>query len=289
MNLTVTSAIPAEVRDRVIAAATDLYAQSNRERFPTVDAVRRASRADMNTVSVVMKQWRQSQTAQAAPVAVTVPEAVQQATAAAAATIWQQATELANQSLRSAQASWEAERQDLDDMRAELSNGYETTAAELDTVKNQLAVALADLDAERQRHEATAATAAEHSADLHSRLTTAEARTVEIEHRVNDFKVALTEAHAAVAIAKQEAAAELDAERQRHAASTETASTAYKALAARLVKVEGELSAAREQVARLEGGTDAIQKQNADLLRVLAEREQISEPSTKPPKPDGKK
>jgi hypothetical protein len=43
--------IPADVRERVIAAAVELYEQAGRERFPTVDAVRRASRADMNTVS----------------------------------------------------------------------------------------------------------------------------------------------------------------------------------------------------------------------------------------------
>lgn len=47
--------IPADVRERVIAAAVDLYEQAGRERFPTVDAVRRLSRADMNAVSAVMK------------------------------------------------------------------------------------------------------------------------------------------------------------------------------------------------------------------------------------------
>ena len=124
--------IPADVRERVIAAAVDLYEQAGRERFPTVDAVRRASRADMNAVSAVMKEWRQAQTTQAAPVAVAVPEVVQQANAAAVASMWQQATDLANQSLRSAQTAWEAERQELDDMRAELANSYEAQAAELE-------------------------------------------------------------------------------------------------------------------------------------------------------------
>ena len=31
--------IPADVRERVIAAAVELYEQAGRERFPTVDAV----------------------------------------------------------------------------------------------------------------------------------------------------------------------------------------------------------------------------------------------------------
>ena len=85
------TAIPADVRERIIAAAADLFEQSGRETMPTVDAVRRAARVDMNAASSVMKEWRRAQTAQAAPVAVAVPESVQQASSAAVATIWQQA------------------------------------------------------------------------------------------------------------------------------------------------------------------------------------------------------
>lgn len=48
--------IPADVRERVITAAVDLYEQVGRERFPTVEAVRRLSRAEMNAVSAVMKE-----------------------------------------------------------------------------------------------------------------------------------------------------------------------------------------------------------------------------------------
>lgn len=70
--------IPADVRERIIAAAAELYEQAGRENLPTVDAVRRAARADMNTTSAVMREWRRAQTAQAAPVAVTVPEVVTQ-------------------------------------------------------------------------------------------------------------------------------------------------------------------------------------------------------------------
>ena len=99
--------IPADVRERIIAAAAELYEQAGRENLPTVDAVRRAARADMNTTSAVMREWRRAQTAQAAPVAVTVPEVVTQANTAALAALWQQAQELANESLRAAQAAWE--------------------------------------------------------------------------------------------------------------------------------------------------------------------------------------
>ena len=119
------SQIPAEVRERIVAAANELYEELGRETFPTVDTVRRAAKADMNTTSTVMKDWRRQQTAQAAPVAVAVPEAVSQANSAALAAMWQQAQELANESLRAAQASWETEREELDAMRLELANAYE--------------------------------------------------------------------------------------------------------------------------------------------------------------------
>ena len=131
--------IPADVRERIIAAATDLFEQSGRETMPTVDAVRRAARVDMNAASAVMKEWRRAQTAQAAPVAVAVPEVVQQASSAAVATIWQQAQELANESLRSAQAAWETERAELDAMRQELAEAFERQAGELDATTAELA------------------------------------------------------------------------------------------------------------------------------------------------------
>src|SRR5450830_133327 len=139
MTQPTTPAIPSEVRERVIAAAVELYELADRQRFPTVDAVRRLSRADMNTVSGVMKEWRQAQTKQVETVTVAVPEAIQQANAAAVAALWINATELANQALRGAQAGWEKERIELDDMRAELANSYEAQAAEFEATKKQLA------------------------------------------------------------------------------------------------------------------------------------------------------
>lgn len=131
--------IPAEVRERIVAAATDLFEQSGRQAMPTVDSVRRAARVDMNAASAVMREWRRAQLAQATPVAVAVPEAVQQAGNAALATIWLQAQELADGSLRSAQLAWEAERRELDAMRQELAEAFERQAGELEATGAALA------------------------------------------------------------------------------------------------------------------------------------------------------
>lgn len=275
--------IPTDVRERVITAADELYQQAGRERFPTVDAVRRQSRADMNTVSMLMKEWRQAQTTQAVAVAVMVPEAVSQAHAAALAAMWQQATELANQSLRSAQAGWEAERLDLDDMRAELSASFEAQAAELDATKVRLNEVLARLEEEQIHHASEITRFEKTSAELKAQLAasaerahTAEARTIEIERRVEDLKAtaaAAQDAHKTLAARLDTAVNELAAADQAHADQRKTA-------ADRMIKIEEELNqarkeaaAAREESARLQGHAEAMKAQAADLMRALADRQ----------------
>jgi len=128
-----------EVRDRVFAAADELYEQSDRESFPTVDVVRRAAKVNMNDASAAMKEWRRAQTSQASPLAVQVPDAVMQAAQAFVGSLWSQAQELANESLRAAQAGWEAEREELDVMRQELAEAYEAQASELEVTAGRLA------------------------------------------------------------------------------------------------------------------------------------------------------
>jgi len=142
--VSVSSSIPGEVRERIVSAASELFEQSGRQVMPTVDAVRRAARVDMNAASTVMKEWRRAQTAQAAPLVVAVPEAVQQAGTAAVTAIWLQAQELANESLRTAQTAWETERSELDAMRQELAEAFERQATELEVAGNELAAERAE-------------------------------------------------------------------------------------------------------------------------------------------------
>ncbi|HID8156977.1 TPA: DNA-binding protein [Pseudomonas aeruginosa] len=52
-----------ETRDRIFAAADELFEQGDRESFPTVDAVRRAARVNMNDASAGMREWRRQRTA----------------------------------------------------------------------------------------------------------------------------------------------------------------------------------------------------------------------------------
>lgn len=292
--------IPADVRERVIAAAVDLYEQAGRERFPTVDAVRRLSRADMNAVSAVMKEWRQAQTTQAAPVAVAVPEAIQQANAAAVAALWLNATELANQSLRSAQAGWEKERVELDDMRAELANSYEAQAAEFETTKKQLA----DSEATAAEQAQELAAVRQREAEAINRAERAEARISEIEHRAADLRGELDRAlaeterqRAELAEARAKAAVEIEAahtatetartelvkvqakndtQAEAHAEQGKQAAAEMTRTTERMTKIEAdrdsarkEAGEAREAAANLAGKLEAVTSQNAELLAFI--------------------
>ena len=68
--------IAKDIRDRITMAAGALYEEAERSDFPTVAAVRARASVDMNAASIVMREWRRAQTAQAAPLAVEVPEKV---------------------------------------------------------------------------------------------------------------------------------------------------------------------------------------------------------------------
>lgn len=142
--------IGSDIRARIIAAAEQLY-DANNERFPTVDQVRRAARADMNSTSTVMKEWRRQQTAAPAAVAVAIPERISEAMNTALAAVWTEAQELANESLTAAQQAWETERLEADAMRSELAEAYELQAAELEASQQTLSQTNNELEDVTQR------------------------------------------------------------------------------------------------------------------------------------------
>lgn len=195
-----------ETRNRIIAAANQLFEQAGRASFPTVDAVRRTARANMNDASAVMKDWRRMQTATATAVAIAVPDRVQQASQAALATLWAEAQDLANEAMTASQAAWDAERAETEKLRIELSGAFETQAAELDTLQGRFT----DLES-----TATAAAAAaekrvgelrDQLAAMTERASTAEVRAAEIERRAADLKTDRDQARVDAGQARDEAA-----------------------------------------------------------------------------------
>jgi chromosome segregation ATPase len=281
-----------EIRERILAAAAQLFEQLGRKELPTVDAVRKLSRTSMNDASAVMREWRRSQIVSASAAVVSVPERVSQASAAALSTLWGEAQELANESLNVAQAAWDAERAEAEKLRVELSSAFEAQGAELEGLR----VKLSEVEAGAAAAAAAAETARVESTRQVMVLTdqahTASARVQEIEKRAEDLKAALSEAQGTV----QRLTAELDAERGRHgktresltAVSTELVTVKARAeaqagvqegQAERLKRVETELAqaresaaAAREEAAKLAGQAAALSTQQTELLRVIEGR-----------------
>ena len=289
-----------DARERVFAAASQIFEESGRQTMPTVDQVRRLAKVDMHAATAAMREWRRQQTAQAAPIAVAVPEVVAKANEQAIAQLWTQAQELANQSLREAQSAWDAERTELDQIRVELSDAFEAQADELELAKSRIEalenearetaeLAAAELQKLRDeldhvRGEMGAAT---------TRAERADATAAELEHRVADLRAELDRAHAdvdqvraeikrtttdaeslrnelAAVKAKAEAADQAHQEHRKEAAK-EAQRCAEKVVAAEKSRdaLAKEAAAARESAARLSGQLEAVQAQNAALIETL--------------------
>ena len=193
--------INTEIRTRIVAAAEQLFVEAGSDRFPTVDEVRRAAKADMNTTSTVMKQWRREQVAAPATVAVSVPDSVKDAALAATAQMWSNAQELANESLDVAKKAWEAERVEADTMRAELADAYEAQATELAGTAQALAETQATAKATEEKHQGLAA----ELATTTGKLTSEGAKLAEMERREQAAQQRIEELRAELAQEKTDA------------------------------------------------------------------------------------
>lgn len=263
------SQIPAEVRERIVAAANELYEELGREAFPTVDTVRRAAKADMNTTSTVMRDWRRQQTAQAAPVAVTVPEAVSQANSVALAAMWQQAQELANESLRAAQVAWETEREELDAMRLELANAYEEQAGEFEALRIEAASEAKAHKAQLEQVRSETGSVRDELAKAVTRAEREEAKAEEINRRADELRAELNRAHIDIDIARK-ALADEQAVKKSVLAELEQV---RKELADNQAAAQRDKEEAREQVTR---ARDEIKRLAGQLEAAQTDKERVA-------------
>ena len=282
-----------EIKDRIIAAANMLYEEAGRVEFPTVAAVRARASADMNAASIVMREWRRAQTAQAAPVAVEVPDKVRAANVTAMSVLWGEAQALANESLLTAQAAWDAERAEAEALRGELSEAFEAQRRELEAVQKQVALQTKEIAQQVAETDASRVELAKAT----ERAGTAEARAIEIERRANDLAAELERVHAEGKLERERQASELarlqadlgqvrgelasvkasaDAERQQHAEQRKATAAEALRVVERMTKAEADrdqerrdAGKAREEAARLQGMVDAMTTQQVELMRAV--------------------
>lgn len=282
--------IPSDIQTRIVRVANELFEQSGRQSFPTVDQVRRNARVDMNAASAVMREWRRAQVAQVTPVAVQVPEPIAQLHQQGLAAIWAKAQELANDSLRAAQTGWETEREELEVIRQELAEAFEDQAAELEQAKASLVQATAEHETAIKLVKDELAVARTQIAQAVTRADRAEAKVSEIERRANDLHTELERSHQEVDQARgtiaeltvtlratQDKAVALDAEKQAEIKAVQnsldrmrdTANQERERQDEELAKLRLEANQAREESARMSGELDALRTQNSALLAAL--------------------
>lgn len=133
--------ISQDIQKRIIETAEQLYTD-HPEKFPTVAEVRAISKADMNSVSTVMKQWRQSRLMPQRTIEEAAPSEIQDEAKALAATIWATAKAQAEQKLRDAEIQYMKEREEAEQLRLELSMECDALQKRLDQANDAADIAL---------------------------------------------------------------------------------------------------------------------------------------------------
>lgn len=200
------------IQDRIFAAADELYAEGGGNTPPTVDAVRRRARVNMNDARACMKEWRQKQRPAFTPIAVQLPGDLQATWTSALAQLWQQALSLSNEPLRAAHAGWELERARASDAERELAAAYDQQSAELTAAHDE--VARLSMQADQLRREATEKSQALVTAEqarlaCNIAVREADVRSVEIERRATELRKELDHAHTEIANLRQSHADEM--------------------------------------------------------------------------------
>ena len=234
------------ISDRIMAAAEELYTQNGRAGFPLVDDVRRAAKANMNEVSRVMKVWRVQKLAQAIPVALEVPAAIEQASRTALLALWQAAQEQASGSLRSAQMAWDAERMESDAVNAQTASAYEEQAIALAAAQSEMAQRQVVTDEMSRRHLAL-------QGELEALRTQMKAEQARAAHETKQAE----ELHGSEI---SRVLSMVDAERARVEATQEAAQVVNAQHAAEVARLTAALEEARQQHA------DEVALQRGELL-----------------------
>ena len=187
-------ALSQEIKERIFAAADELFAASPTGELPSVEAVRQSSRAGMNNVVEAMKEWRQNQRKQVQTVREPLPAELLGVVQNMGHSLWETAQQLANESLEAAKSAFEAEKGDLIQLSTEQSEAYEKQAGELDKVQARVIELERNAEAAALTSQATAQQLEETRSALlaaEQRAAIAEQKAEEIERRAAELAESL--------------------------------------------------------------------------------------------------
>lgn len=188
-----------DIRDRINFAADALYEESGRRSVPTVDAVRKLAKVNINDASNCMRDWRRAHATRSATPKVQVPEKLQQSSLSALSALWTEAVDLCSETLRMAQAGWDAERADSAALNAQIAAACKSQEDELLAAQSEIdkqAKELVRLNLALAAAQGRADEAGNLVRELRADVSHLEGRSIEIGRRADDLRQALDQAHA---------------------------------------------------------------------------------------------
>ncbi len=251
-----------EIQARIIEVAEQLHAE-NSDKFPTVAEVRALSKVDMNSVSIVMKHWRQSKLMPVKHIEETAPVEILELASQLASKIWSESKLQADSKLRDAEQKFNDERKELEELRLELANECDRLNTELEQITELKDDAVkAQNDAETALNEAL-----QQIEQLKSELQQSEqsklveiAKNKELEQHISTLKSQLNEHDADLKALKSEHSQQLEQRnqelnalksehlneikhiQQKHEDQLKTLQTSESSLKERLIHLEKELA-----------------------------------------------
>lgn len=213
--------ISQDIQNRIIEVAEQLHAQ-NPDKMPTVADVRAASKADMNSVSTVMKLWRQNKLMPQKTIAEEAPAEVLAELKTLAATIWTTAKTQAEEKLRDVEAQVTKEREESEALRQELATECDILQKSLDDGTEAYKQAItAQERAERALQDAfvTIAQLQEEKVQAENTAALAQARNFELDKHVDTLKTDIMNLQKTV----QDVKTQSQADKQEYTAELTTA------------------------------------------------------------------
>lgn len=256
--------ISQEIQNRIIESAEQLYAQ-HPDRLPTVADVRALSKADMNSVSTVMKQWRQGKLMPQRTIEENAPSEILSEAKALASSIWATARAQAEQKLHEAEAQYMKEREEAEQLRLELSLECDT----LQKVIDEQVTAISQLQQTQQQAEQALNRAnetivqlqAEKGQALHQEAL-ATAKNIELEKHIVTLKTDLEHTQTQ-AVAEAQAHTQTIIELQQALAALERSST----------QLQTRLEQETQTCAQLRLQYEQQQAENASLAKAMKEQQ----------------
>ena len=226
-----------EIQARIVEVAEQLHAE-NSDKFPTVAEVRALSKADMNSVSVVMKYWRQSKLMPVKQIEETAPSELLELSNQLTSKIWSEAKQQADSKLRDAETKFNEERAETDEIRNQLASECDRLNTELEQITELKDDAVkAQNDAETALNEAL-----QQIEQLKSELQQSEksrlveiAKNKELQQHIGTLKSQLEQRN-------QEHLNEIKHIQQKHEDQLKTLQTSESSLKERLIHLEKELA-----------------------------------------------